>query len=239
MSGLFLALEGIDGAGKTTAAQAAAALLCRQGRPAVALGRGAGGRVSPYVAGHMAGLRELIWGEPPGAPYLELGDEHWVLLQAAWYSAAARCVVAPAVAAGYVVLADTWGYKFLAKLRLRPAGAVSFERAQGVFSAITQPDVVVHLRADPVVAAARKPVFSGSETGNREGDPDLSVCAFTVYQQRLAGVLESFACRSGWVSLDASSLGREETGAAVAGIAERYLARLVTAVPVAGGGGGA
>src|SRR5579875_1432549 len=179
---LFVALEGIDGAGKTSAAGLAAEELRRRGRPAIVVSRQTVGRYSAYVSAHMDALSELIWGEPPDAPYLDLGDEHWVHLQAAWYSAFARCGVAPALAEGMIVLTDTWGYKFLAKLALRPPGKVSFDRAWDVFTGIAQPDVVVHLRADPVVAAARKGKFSASETGNREGVPDLSAQAFTSYQ---------------------------------------------------------
>ena len=221
--GLFVVIEGIDGAGKTTAAQVAADCLRSRGRQAVAVVRGDAARCPAYVAGHMAALRELIWGEPPDAPYLDLGDEHWVHLQAAWYAAFARCVVLPAVAGGAIVLADTWGYKFLAKLALRPLARVSFEAAWNVFQAILQPDVVVHLHADPAVAAARKPSFSGSETGNREGVPELSAAAFAHYQRSLAEVLESFAGQGGWACVDASSFGVAEAGSAVAGIAERCL----------------
>jgi len=177
----------------------------------------------------MAALRDLTWGEPPDAPYLDLGDEHWVHLQAAWYAAFARCVVMPAVAEGAIVLADTWGYKFLAKLALRPPARVSFDAAWKVFQSILRPDVVVHLHADPAVAAARKPAFSGSETGNREGVPELSAAAFTDYQGDLAEVLESFAGKGGWVCVDASSLGVAEAGSAVADIAEHHF-RAATAV---------
>jgi thymidylate kinase len=195
--GLFVAVEGIDGAGKTTAAQVAADVLRGRGRHAIAIACGDIAQCSAYVAGHMTALRDLIWGEPPDAPYLDLGDEHWVHLQAAWYAAFARCVVMPAVAEGAIVLADTWGYKFLAKLALRPPARVSFDAAWNVFHRILRPDVVVHLHADPAAAAARKPAFSGSETGNREGAPELSAAAFTDYQRNLAGVLESFAGKGG------------------------------------------
>jgi thymidylate kinase len=221
--GLFVAIEGIDGAGKTTAARVAAEALRSRGRPAVAVARGDAAGCSAYAATHMAALLDLIWGEPPDAPYLDLGDDHWGYLQAAWYSAFAHCVVLPAIAEGSIVLADTWGYKFLAKLAMRPAERVSFDAARAVFEAIPQPDVVIHLHADPAVAAARKPAFSGSETGNREGVPELSAGAFAAYQRDLAEVLESFAGKGGWVCVDTSSLSPVEAGSAVADIAELHV----------------
>jgi thymidylate kinase len=121
--GSFIALEGIDGAGKTTAARVAAEVLRSRGRRAVAVVRDDAAGCSAYVAGHMAALQDLIWGEQPDAPYLDLGDEHWVYLQAAWYSAFARCVVLPAVAEGFIVVADTWGTSSSPSWRFaRPGG---------------------------------------------------------------------------------------------------------------------
>ncbi len=235
--GSFIAIEGIDGAGKTTAARVAAEVLRSRGRRAVAIARGDATRCSAYIAGHMATLRDLIWGEQPDAPYLDLGDEHWVHLQAAWYSAFARCVVLPAIAEGSIVLADTWGYKFLAKLALRPPERVSFDAAWAMFEAIPRPDVVVHLHADPAVAAVRKPAFSGSETGNREGVPELSAAAFAAYQGDLAEVLESFAGKGGWVCVDTSALGVAEAGSAVADIAEQHFRPAAAVTGRAGGDG--
>jgi thymidylate kinase len=220
--GLFVAIEGIDGAGKTTAAEVAAEVLRSRGRRAVAVGRVDVAQCSGYVAGHLAALRQLIWGEPPDAPYLDLGDEHWLHLQAAWYAAFAQCVVMPAVGEGSIVLVDTWGYKFLAKLALRPSGRVSFAAAWSVFQAVLRPDVVVHLHADPAVAAARKPGFSASETGNREGAAELSAAAFAQYQRGVGLVLESFAGEGGWVCVDTSSLSVPQAGSAVADIAEQH-----------------
>jgi hypothetical protein len=135
------------------------------------------------------------------------------------------------------VLADTWGYKFLAKLALRPPARVSFDAAWNVFHAILRPDVVVHLHADPAVAAARKPAFSGSETGNREGVPEPSAAAFTDYQRDLAEVLESFAGKGGWVCVDTSSPGVAEAGSAVADVAGRHLRATAAVTSRASGDG--
>lgn len=221
--GRFVALEGIDGAGKTTAATAAAKVLRKEGYEAVAAGRALTDGASSYLAGHMAALRKLIWEEPPDAPYLELGDDHWVHLQAAWYHGFARCVVMPLVRAGSVVIVDTWGHKFLAKLQLRPPGAVDIEHARAVFAMVPQPDLVVLLRTDARLAATRKAAMSGSETGNREGAPDLSEQAFSCYQGRLGRALEGFASRLGWTDLDTAGLGTHETGIALADAIERHI----------------
>jgi thymidylate kinase len=232
---LFVALEGIDGAGKTTTARTAAAVLRSEGHAAVALDRASLAGVSGYVAGHMARLRELIWGERPDAPYLELGDEHWVLLQAAWYSALSWCVVTPLLEAGNAVIADTWGQKFLAKLQLRPPGVIDVAWARAVFTAFREPDLIVHVRADPGNAAARKQGVSGSETGSGDGAPQLSQASFEAYQRQVRQVLDGFARQGGWVDLDVAALSPGEAGKALADlIRHRLEATPCLAVPAGG-----
>ncbi|MGH8905661.1 MAG: dTMP kinase [Egibacteraceae bacterium] len=220
--GFFVCLEGIDGAGKTTAIAVAGEILRRRGSSVAFFDKKDAGFSSPYVERHMAALREIIWGHPPDDPYLELGDFHWVHLQAAWYSALAKCKVTPLLQAGNLVLTDTWAWKFLAKLRLREG--VDFDRARAAFSGLIRPDLVILLRIDPRVAAARKTMFAASEAGNHEGAVELSAQAFTAYQQRLSAVLDEFARREGWVSLDVSQSSVEQVGHAVADRVAHHIA---------------
>jgi thymidylate kinase len=212
-SGLFVCVEGIDGAGKTTAAHTTAAALRRHGVPATVFDKQRTGFGTPYVRRHTGALRELIWGHPPDDPYLELGDMHWVYLQAAWYAAVARCAIAPLLAAGQVVVTDTWTYKFLAKLALRPE--VDLDAAAAVFAGLPRPDLVVHLQLDPAVAARRKDRIAISEAGNHEGVVALTAQAFIDYQQRLAVVLDGWSRRDGWTGLDVTALGEPEVADAV------------------------
>nr|WP_230416527.1 hypothetical protein [Micromonospora tarapacensis] len=210
----MVCLEGIDGAGKTTAAAALGRRLRERGVSAVTVDRTAANFSSAYVEGHLARLRALIWDHPPGDPYLELGDLHWVHLQAAWYLAVGRCVVEPLLDAGTLVLTDTWTHKFLAKLALRPT--VDFDRARSIFADVLRPDLVIRLDIDPVVAAARKPVITASEAGNHEGPVELTSAGFVAYQQRLAGVLDEFGDAAGWLTLDVTTLSVDQVAAALA-----------------------
>ena len=212
--GRLVCLEGIDGAGKTTAATALTALLCGQGVPATVIDRGYR-FPSSYVDGHLAGLRRLIWEHPPGDPYLQLGDLHWVHLQAAWYLAVQRCAVAPLLAAGRVVVVDTWANKFLAKLALRPG--VDLDRVRSSFRDLRAPDLVVRIHIDPQVAAARKPVITASEAGNHDGVV-RGRSQFIDYQHRLAAVLDAMGERAGWQVLDGTALTVALTAAALAAV---------------------
>lgn len=220
-SGIFVCLEGIDGSGKTTAIATAGRLLHEEGFPVVSFDKKEVDFDSSYVRGHMTALRKIIWGHPPDDPYLELGDMHWVYLQAAWYSAVATCKVVPLLNSGHLVLTDTWTYKFLAKLKMRPT--VDFDHARSAFAQLPRPDLVIRLDIDPAVAAVRKHTFSISESGNHEGSVELSAKAFTDYQRRLSTVLEEFAAQEGWASLEVSDLSIAQVGHAVADIVGRHV----------------
>lgn len=222
--GLFVCLEGIDGSGKTTAIATAGGLLRQEGFPVVFFDKKDVDFGSSYVQGHMTALQKVIWGHPPDDPYLELGDMHWAYLQAAWYSAVATCKVIPLLRSGHLVLTDTWTYKFLAKLKMRPT--VDFEHALSAFTQLPRPDLVIRLDIDPAVAAARKHTFSISESGNHEGLVELSAKAFTDYQRRLSMVLEEFAEQEGWASLEVSALSISQAGHAIADIVGRHARRM-------------
>lgn len=215
--GLFVCLEGIDGAGKTTAVRHVVEALGSRGIPAVVFDKKITQFGSDYVRRHASELRALIWGHPADDPYLELGDMHWVYLQAAWYSAAAHCAVRPLLEAGQVVVTDTWTYKFLAKLAMRPH--VDLGAAAAVFDGLPQPDLVVRLDLDPVAAADRKAAFGISEAGNHEGDVALTREAFVGYQRRLAEVLDAWTLQHGWMPLVVSGMSPRDVGEAVAELA--------------------
>lgn len=212
--GLFVCLEGIDGAGKTTAAHQSVAVLRRCGIPALVFDKKDTQFGSAYVRRHTDQLRALIWGHPADDPYLELGDMHWVYLQAAWYAAVTHCAVGPMLEAGHVVVTDTWTYKFLAKLALRPD--VDLATAEAVFGGLPKPGLTIRLRLDPVTAAARKATFGISEAGNHEGVVALTRDGFVAYQRRLAGVLDGWAAQHGWTDLDVNGMSPREVAEAVA-----------------------
>lgn len=220
--GVFVCLEGIDGAGKTTAVATAGELLRQQGLPVAYFDKKDVDLGSSYAERHMTALRRLIWGHPPDDPYLELGDFHWVHLQAAWYSAVATCKVIPLLRSGHIVMTDTWTHKFLAKLSMRPG--VDFGAAQSAFSRLPRPDLVIRLVIDPAVAASRKQRFTRSDSGNREGPVELSASTFADYQSRVSKVLEDFALQWGWESLDVTALSAVQVGEAVAASVTRRLA---------------
>jgi thymidylate kinase len=226
--GRLVCLEGIDGAGKTTAVAALGELLRAQGVPVAVLDKNNCRFTSAYVDGHMAKLRALIWDHPAGDPYLELGDMHWVHLQVAWYLAMTRCAVQPLLETGTLVLTDTWTHKFLAKLAMRPA--IDLAQVRSLFGGLIRPDLVIRLDIDPELAASRKEVIAVSEAGNTEETIELTRDSFVAYQRRLAAVLDDFALADGWVSLDVTDKTVPAVAESLAAILRRYI-DIPSAVP--------
>ncbi|MEV6525030.1 hypothetical protein AB0M43_24040 [Longispora sp. NPDC051575] len=216
--GRFVALEGIDGAGKTTAVAALGDLLRGRGEQVTVLDKHTLTFDSPYVAGMVGRVRDLIWGRDPGDPYLELGDFFWVHLQAAWYEAVSHTVLRPLLEAGHTVLTDTWTSKFLAKLAMRPN--VDLERARAAFADLPVPDLVVRLELAASVAAGRRTEFSASEAGNHEGTVERTPESFVAYQTRVAMVLDAFGETGGWHILDVNGLDVAATASALAGLVD-------------------
>jgi len=212
MSGRFVCLEGIDGAGKTTAAAVVHDFLRRRQARVALLDKHGVAFPSAYVDEHMKRLHDLIWGHPGDDPYLLMGDWHWIHLQAAWYEAVSHCVVAPLLKSGTLVVTDTWTHKFLAKLALRP---LDVDRARSLFDGVVKPDLVIRFDIDPVTAARRKGTFGISESGNHEGDVDLTGAGFVDYQRRVGQVLTQLGDAPSWVALDVNGLTVPQTAAAV------------------------
>jgi thymidylate kinase len=218
--GWLVCVEGIDGAGKTTAVRALGEFLRRDGAPAFVLDKATCTFTSGYVDRHMGDLRDLIWQHPPDDPFLEMGDLHWVHLQAAWYAGVAKCLVGPLLAAGRLILTDTWTHKYLAKLSMRP---VDFGYVRSFFLELPRPHVVIGLRIDPAEAAARKDEIKITEAGDHEEDVARTKDAFVAYQSRLAAALEEMGEREGWRWLDVGGKSIAEVAGSMAEIVRQAL----------------
>lgn len=221
-AGALVCVEGIDGAGKTTAVAGAAEVLRQRGVPTVLVDKHHLTAGSAYARRHLRALAELIWAHPADDPYLEFGDLHWVHLQAAWYAGISRCVIDPLIGEGQLVLTDTWTYKFLAKLSLRPD--VEMDRVQVAFADTRPENLAIYLEVTPEVAAVRKGRYSISESGNHEGAVDLSARGFIAYQQRLSEVLNRWAAQEGWRRIDANTGTPEQVAERVADEITTWLA---------------
>lgn len=199
-TGMLFALEGLDGAGKTTTAGEIAAILARRGHNATFVGKRRTRYADPYVQAHMDSLAEIIWHRAKHAPAHALGYEHWIHLMAAYFATLSREGIQPLVDSGAVVVMDNWIYKFA--LRIGVASGTDPQQILERFSGLRPPDRIFYLDVSPGTAAARKRDFSWAETGctkraRRAGTHDPRP-EFITYQTAIRQRYVRLAAELGW-----------------------------------------
>jgi thymidylate kinase len=180
--GVFVAIEGIDGAGKSR--------VVGRLRDAGWLAE-AGGRLvdkrsafpAGYTAKHGDALRQLLWGETLEQERNVIPDLHWVHLSASWFVLVDQCIIRPTLAAGGLVIADSWIAKQLARFALKDETIRT--ALTSALSQVSVPDHTLFIDADPAVAADRKTSFGYSETGQFDGYSGATRENFIAYQRRV------------------------------------------------------
>lgn len=158
-AGVFVTLEGVDGAGKTTQCSLLCAALAGQGREVVRLREPGGTLVGERIRGLL-----LEQGAEPPSPMCEL------LLFEASRAQLVDLVVRPALARGAVVVSDrfldsTLAYQGFA----RGLGAEAVERANRLSCGGLAPDRTVVLDLDPGRARTRASAGGGADRIEQEG----------------------------------------------------------------------
>lgn len=193
-AGMFVSVEGIDGAGKSRAAAELTGHLAALGAPGVLLDRHTlPGFVDGYAVSHLVRLARLIWDYPPPVRTSEFGAGHWHHLLAAWFHGVGELAVRPALAAGNVVVADSWYHKYAARF----AVMIGIEEALDLFGGVPEPDLVLWLDAAPRVCLARRGVFKGTEQGEWLG-LDNKAAGFAIYQRQVRHALATMRSRPDW-----------------------------------------
>lgn len=170
MTGLLVALEGIDGAGTTTQVRLMAEALAARGVPVHPTRQPSDGPIGRL-------LREILGGAHQPVDATTMG-----LLFAADRADHLRREVEPALARGAVVVSDRWTHSSLAYQ--------GTEAQRGWIAELNRaarwPDLTVFLDVDPAVAAARR---------RAAGRPDELYDADTVQRRVAAGYREVMAER--------------------------------------------
>ncbi len=144
--GLFLVLEGLDGAGTTTQAERLAAWLRRRGRRVHLTAEPSRGPVGALI-------RQILSGRLSGGPGGGVDQAALALLFAADRLDHVACEVEPRLAAGWDVVSDRYALSSLAYQ------AVSTGRASWVEALNARapaPDLTVFLEVRPAVALRRR-----------------------------------------------------------------------------------
>jgi thymidylate kinase len=192
---VLIALEGIDGAGKSTLADLWAAALRRQGRTVEVLRKRPG---LDGETGRLGDLQTLIWGSRADLDEGgDLGARFHLLLHGAWYAGVGQRRLDPALRAGHTIIADGWWTRSAVKASLQPG--VSLAWALTLFDQVPVPDRTILLDVSPRLAWARRPEgFTAWETGRLSGVKASEADGFIHYQGSIAEGLRSLARRRHW-----------------------------------------
>lgn len=209
---IFVALEGIDGAGKTTVLREIGRRAADQGLPILALEKKSRTHPDPIVQRQLVGLHDLLWTDWQADPFLTMGPLHWAHLMAGWFATLQQAFVEPALRESRTVIVDTWVYKFIARLQAKQL--IPDATVLTIFDSITRPDVVVRLNISPQVALRRKERLTIGESGNpANGRP--SEQDFLTHQADLAARLDAFGRAEGWSVIEVDGLSVSEVADAV------------------------
>lgn len=166
---MYLGIEGVDGAGKSTIVRAVADVLDGAGRDVVTVREPGGTEIGEEI-------RKLLLHGEDMAPWTE------ALLFAAQRAQLAAEVVAPALARGAVVVSDRTYYSSLAyQGAARGLGVPAVRAVNEAGLAGTVPDLVVVLWLDPDTALAR------------EDGPDRISAEGAAFQRRVAEAYQALA----------------------------------------------
>jgi thymidylate kinase len=208
--GKFIALEGLDGAGKTTTSKRLAELLSIQGKAVVLVERTSSRVRDDYLRKHMEALREAIYDcyTDLDCPTNELGNKHWLYLMTAWFYALDRSIVQPFIAESRHVIVDGWFYKLLCRFSLKEG--MDKAHLEACFTGLTIPDYVIFLDIDPTVAASRKTSFTYSESGHFDGWSGRTSANFIQYQTLVREEVIKLRNEKNWSTIRVDNLTIDE-----------------------------
>ena len=200
--GKFIIFEGIDGAGKTTIANAIG-----QYDEFVFVNRKQVSQINDFIDSQMLKHNKLLWTEDGNKDHL-IPVDYWIHLQAAWYILLVNFVIEPLLDAGKNVIVDGWYYKLKARLYLQDQNMDYFDSA---FDILIKPDLVILFDVDIKKVWERKKNFRAYEFGKfKNNDIKEIQNSFIDYQSNTYEKLKEMALNNSWTVVSLNEYNIDE-----------------------------
>jgi dTMP kinase len=199
---MLVTFEGMDGSGKTTLARVVVDRIARDGGPVEHVEKKDVSLGSAFVQQHMSALKSVLWEHAPDEPLQELGDRHWLHLQASWFAVLDHCRIRPANDRGALVVLDNWYYKIMARFLLKRH--FDPQEVEQSFAYLTEPDIVFLLDVPAGTALRRKAHLSSAECGLLDGFSGRGGESFMSYQELVRQQMLIMGAERRWIRLDAN-----------------------------------
>ncbi len=202
--GFFIALEGVDGCGKTTLSKKVVEII--NSSDVIHCSRKAIMSSDPFIEEQMKKVASLMWTQNRGILDHFLPKHYYIHLQAAWYSLLTNFVVKPLLEQNKTIVVDGWVYKFVARLLAQDA---TNDYLKTIFSHIMEPDLVLLLDVDIELIWNRKQDFKLYELGSHLGHENPNKATFLDFQSRTWINLKYLSNNESWkmVQLPTSDIG--------------------------------
>jgi thymidylate kinase len=193
---MLIAIEGIDGAGKTSTARLLQQRLAARDLRVHVLDRDTIRTGDAFIDSRLDGLRALLWPAQPEPASDPLGTHFYLYLLAAWFSALGN--IAPSLLSGHdVVVMDRSFFRVVAKAHVR--GGLDVDWLLSLFAAALAPDLVVLLDVEPSIAWGRRAAFKATELGRWDGFSSDAENSFRAYQGAIRATLKRLAQGRNWL----------------------------------------
>lgn len=200
---VFVALEGIDGVGKSTIAKK----ISEEYDDWIFISKKSICNTDSFVRLEMETIAGLMWKNDFGKNDHQIWEKYYIFLQATWYSLLFKYVIEPELKNGKNIIIDGWFYKFLAKIKSSNAKA---DLIESLFHDIGGPNHVILLDEQPLNAYKKKKVISAYEFGTHHGYKVNSVDSFTSFQGMIKDNLMDLSRELKWEIINVENKSIEE-----------------------------
>jgi thymidylate kinase len=221
---MLIAIEGIDGAGKTHIARKLAHNLNDRGRLARYLNKSDIAFGDAFTDSRLRLLKEIIWPEQGEPKHDLLGTHFYLFLLASWFSAVGQALRREPRSGNHITVMDGSHFRVVAKAHCR--AQIDPAELLGYFAQAAEPDLVVLLQIDPRLSWQRRTAFKETEMGRWDGyrgDPHEAYCT---YQSTIQQLLRQMASERGWLVIPQDETTRDSD------IVERIFAHIATQLSV-------